>query len=64
MPGLKDTLNLKFDGESLDMDIPEYFEISADVEDFELDMSMSVATTSTLNDIDTDDSHLLSLKIR
>ena len=55
MPGLKDTLNLKFDGESLDMDIPEYFEISADVEDFELDMSMSVATTSTLNDIDTDD---------
>lgn len=46
------------------MDIPEYFEISADVEDFELDMSMSVATTSVLDDIDTDDSQLQSLKIR
>ena len=62
MPGLKNTLNLKFDGESLDMDIPEYFEISADVEDFELDMSMSVATTSTLNDIDTDDFSLAKLE--
>lgn len=62
MPGLKDTLNLKFDGESLDMDIPEYFEISADVEDFELDMSMSVATTSVLNDIDTDDFSLTKLE--
>ena len=47
---------------ALDMDIPEYFEISADVEDFELDMSMSVATTSTLNDIDTDDFSLAKLE--
>lgn len=62
MPGLKDTLNLKFDGESLDMDIPEYFEISADVEDFELDMSMSVATTSVLDDIDTDDFSVAKLE--
>lgn len=62
MPGLKDTLNLKFDGESLDMDIPEYFEISADVEDFELDMSMSVATTSVLNDVDVDDFSLAKLE--
>lgn len=62
MPGLKDTLNLKFDGESLDMDIPEYFEISADVNDFELDMSMSVATTSVLNDVDVDDFSLAKLE--
>ena len=62
MPGLKDTLNLKFDDESLDMDIPEYFEISADVEDFELDMSMSVATTSVLDDIDTDDFSVAKLE--
>lgn len=62
MPGLKDTLNLKFDGESLDMDIPEYFEISADVNDFELDMSMSVATTSVLNDIDEEDFSLAKLE--
>lgn len=62
MPGLKDTLNLKFDGESLDMDIPEYFEISADVEDFELDMSMSVATTSVLDDIDIDDFSVAKLE--
>ena len=62
MPGLKDTLNLKFDNESLDMDIPEYFEISADVNDFELDMSMSVATTSVLNDVDVDDFSLAKLE--
>lgn len=62
MPGLKDTLNLKFDGESLDMDIPEYFEISADVNDFELYMSMSVATTSVLNDVDVDDFSLAKLE--
>ena len=62
MPGLKDTLNLKFDGESLDMDIPEYFEISADVNDFELDMSMSVATTSVPNDVDVDDFSLAKLE--
>ena len=62
MPGLKDTLKLKFDGESLDMDIPEYFEISADVNDFELDMSMSVATTSVLNDVDVDDFSLAKLE--
>jgi len=62
MPGLKDTLNLKFDDESLDMDIPEYFEISADVGDFELDMSMSVATTSVFDDIDTDDFSVAKLE--
>ena len=44
------------------MDIPEYFEISADVEDSSLIMSMSVATTSTLNDIDTDDFSLAKLE--
>lgn len=54
MPGLKDTLNLKFNDEQLDMDIPEYFEVSADVKDFELDMTMSAATSNILSDVDID----------
>lgn len=62
MPGLKDSLSLKFDGEALDMDIPEYFEVSADVTDFELDMSMSVATSNLLTDVNVDDISIDSLK--
>lgn len=62
MPGLKDTLSLKFDSETLDMDIPEYFEVTADVKDFELDMSMSVATSNLLSDANVDDLSLDSLK--
>ena len=62
MPGLKDSLNLKFSGETLDLDIPEYVEVTADVKDFSLDMTMSVATTSFLSDIDLDDLSIDSLK--
>ncbi|MDO5402855.1 MAG: hypothetical protein Q4F11_05390 [Eubacteriales bacterium] len=62
MPGLKDSLNLKLDGKTLDMDIPEYFELTADVTDFELDMSMSVATSNLLTDMDIDDISIDSLK--
>ena len=31
MPGLKDSLDMKFDNEKLDLDVPEYFEVTADV---------------------------------
>lgn len=62
MPGLKDTLQLQFDQETLDIDIPDYFEVSADVKDFELDMSMSVATSNLLSDVNVDDLTIDSLK--
>lgn len=64
MPGLKESLNLKFDNETLDMDIPEYFEVTADVTDFELDMSMSVATSNLLPDLNADEISIDSLKSR
>lgn len=50
MPGLKDSLNISFDGKKADLDIPEYFEVSADVTDFSLDMTLSVATSNLLTD--------------
>lgn len=62
MPGLKDTMNLKFNDKSLDIDIPEYFELTADVKDFSLDMTMSVATSNLLSDMNADDITLDDLK--
>lgn len=62
MPGLKDTMNLKFNDKSLDLDIPEYFELTADVKDFSLDMTMSVATSNLLSDMNADDITLEDLK--
>ena len=62
MPGLKDTMNLKFNDKSLDLDIPEYFELTADVKDFSLDMTMSVATSNRLSDMNADDITLDDLK--
>lgn len=62
MPGLKDSLDMKFDNEKLDLDVPEYFEVTADVTDFELDMMMSMATSNFLSDIDTDDLSIDNLK--
>lgn len=51
MPGLADSLKMDIGGEELYLNIPEYFEVSADVEHFELDMIMSVATSSLLADL-------------
>ena len=62
MPGLKDTMNLKFNDKSLDLDIPEYFELTADVKNFSLDMTMSVATSNLLSDMNADDITLEDLK--
>lgn len=62
MPGLKDTMNLKFNDKSLDLDIPEYFELTADVKDFSLDMTMSDATSNLLSDMNADDITLDDLK--
>ena len=61
MPGLKDSLNISFDGKKADLDIPEYFEVSADVTDFSLDMTLSVATSNLLTDANLDDLNLNDL---
>ena len=49
MPGLADMLNLK------GIELPEYFEVTADVNKFSLDMTMSVATSNFLSDVNVDD---------
>ena len=65
-PGLKDALdweNLKKDAKDDDakkklddIDIPEYVEIEADVKDFALDMTMTMASSNILSDLgDVDD---------
>jgi X-X-X-Leu-X-X-Gly heptad repeat protein len=65
-PGLKDALdweNLKEDAKDDearkkldDVDIPEYVEIEADVKDFSLDMTMTMASSNILSDFsDVDD---------
>lgn len=46
MPGLKDSLNVKDGDMSEDINIPEYVEMTADVENFSLDMTMTIATSS------------------
>ena len=62
MPGLKESLDLSLDGKKADIDIPEYFEVTADAVDFELDMTMSVATSNLLSDLNLDDINLNDLK--
>lgn len=42
MPGLKESLNIKESDFSEDISIPDYVEVTADVEKFELDMTMTV----------------------
>lgn len=51
LPGLKESLKLGENGDSdldlaEDVNVPDYVEISADVEDFELDMTLTVASAS------------------
>lgn len=58
MPGLKESLNLSFDGKLANMDIPQYFEVTADVNDFELDMTMSVATSNAFTAANLDELNL------
>lgn len=55
MPGLKDNLDIgseDFDVEELD--IPEYVELQADVTDFELATTLTVATNEIFGDMDID----------
>ncbi|MCR5582800.1 MAG: hypothetical protein K6F70_04200 [Eggerthellaceae bacterium] len=50
LPGLQESLGVSED----DYEIPSYFEITADVTDFQLDGSYTIATTELFSDINTD----------
>lgn len=49
-PGLQENLDISED----DFKIPDYVEITADAEDFELGMTLTLATNEPFNEIDTD----------
>ena len=49
VPGLTESLGLA-DKDDLDFEIPEYFEISADVKNFEMGMAITVATSDLFAD--------------
>ncbi len=55
MPGLKDSLKLEEGDLELETEIPEYVEVSADVEDFSLDMTMTMVMSDVLSDLQMDD---------
>ena len=50
MPGMKKSLDLKDGDLEEDMEIPDYVEVSADVENFSLNMTMSVVMNDLLNE--------------
>lgn len=52
MPGLKESLKLEEGDFSEEVNIPDYFEVSADVKDFALDMSVTVVTSGAELGID------------
>ena len=55
LPGFSKALNLQSLSYTEDVDIPEYFEISADVTDFSLDFTATVVSPGLLDDMDEDD---------
>lgn len=48
LPALNEQLDVK------ELDIPDYFEVEADVKDYELSEGMTVATNDIFNDLETD----------
>ena len=60
MPGLADSLNLKNTSIGSNFDIPEDFEITADVEDFQMTVTATVANSDTLSEFGLDDAGDLS----
>lgn len=46
LPGLKDSLNIKEKDFDTDIHIPDYFEVTADVENFALNMTMTVVVNA------------------
>ena len=55
LPGFGETLDLKSLSYTEDVDIPEYFEISADVTDFTLDFTATMVSPGLLDDLDEED---------
>ena len=55
MPGLRSSLNVKSSDFGGDIDIPEYIEVTADVKDFKLDMTMSVMMSGVATGDDVED---------
>ena len=52
MPGLKESLDVESEDFDEDMDFPDYVEITADVENFSLDMTITLATSELLSSLD------------
>lgn len=48
-PGLSENLNVKSD--KIDFEIPKYVEVSADVKDFSLDMTLSIVTNDVFSEL-------------
>lgn len=55
MPGLKDSLQIEDGDLDTDVEIPDYIEVTADVENFSLDMTMSVIMSDLLGSTDLDE---------
>lgn len=58
MPGMQKNLNLSTD----DISIPDYVEITADVESFEMGPTMTIAATSLFNNLDSADLNIDDLR--
>ncbi len=56
-PGLKESLDLKSIADE-DVNIPEYFEVKADVEDFSLAMTMTMASSDFLGEMSGEDNNV------
>lgn len=54
-PGLSDSLNLSDYEPTEDVEIPDYVEITADAEEFELEFTATVITSGLLEDLKTED---------
>lgn len=55
MPGLSDSLKVDSSDFSEDVDIPEYIEVTADVKDFSLNMTMNVMMSTLMSGTDFDE---------
>ncbi|MEG1947219.1 MAG: hypothetical protein RR139_09015 [Lachnospiraceae bacterium] len=55
MPGLKESLNIKEGELDQGLEIPNYVEVSADVTDFSLDMTMSVMMSDLISEANLDE---------
>ncbi len=55
-PGLNDDLSLSLLSKDLDIDFPESFEVTADVEDFSLMMTITLGSSDIFSTVDVDES--------